>query len=139
VSLHSSVHQCLAFVVFTSALVLAQNRVDPKLLHERVLAVVPIVGSGTYADPKRPLLAPGPGEALNPDGIIGYSWNPSDDGKHAIVEFVARDPRALQGIVSDPRVVIAFAKGKAKKDDIEKELKKYRKDFSLDAITGRRP
>lgn len=110
----------------------AQNSVDPRHLHERIIAVVPIVGEGTYQDPKRPLFAPGSKEASDAEGIQSFSWQPSDDGKYAIVEFVARDRKAFEGILKDNRTVQAFEKGKAQKVDVERELKRFRKDFSLD-------
>lgn len=114
-----------------AALASAQNQVDSRNLHERVLAVVPLTGAGTYADPRRPIFAP-TGVESKDGGIIEYRWTPSDDGKYAVVEFVALDRKALQPILSDPRTVKAFEKGRAKKDDIERELKIYRKDFSLE-------
>jgi hypothetical protein len=36
-------------------------------------------------------------------------------------------------------VLKAFEKGKVKKDDVEKELKKYRKDFKFEKKEGGRP
>ena len=36
----------------------AQPRVDPRQTYHRVVCVVPYTGSGTAADPKRPLYAP---------------------------------------------------------------------------------
>lgn len=116
----------------------AQNQVDSRNLHERILAVVPLTGAGTYADPRRPMFAPTTGvESKNGSGIIEYRWTPSDDGKYAVVEFVALDRKALQPILSDPRTLKAFERGKSKKDDIERELKIYRKDFSLEV--GKKP
>ena len=40
--------------------VCAQRRVDPKNSYNRVIAVVPLTGSGTPVDPKRPKYAPWP-------------------------------------------------------------------------------
>jgi hypothetical protein len=96
------------------------RRVDSHVLHERVVAVVPLVGKGTLADPIRPMFAPsggvptaevlkaaaeakaeapavGPAEAekKRKTEILAYTWVPSDDKKFAIVEFVARDPEAF--------------------------------------------
>ena len=59
--------------------------------HERVLAVVPMVGSGTPDDPRRPMYAPVPGGAPSREGIIAFTYQVSDDGKFALVEFVAHD------------------------------------------------
>lgn len=76
-----------------------QRRVDPHNLYVRVWAVVPVVGSGTKADPIRPLYAPGPA-ALSAmaqrQGIIAFSAQLSDDKKFALVEIVGRDRAALR-------------------------------------------
>src|SRR5687768_6062464 len=95
-----------------------QQPVDSKHLNERVLVIVPLVGAGTYQDPKRPLFAPDPGEKGESDGVQSFEWQPTDDGQFAIAEFVARDPKVIAEIAADRRVVKAFVKGKAKKDDI---------------------
>jgi hypothetical protein len=110
----------------------AQNEVDSRNLHERILAVVPLTGTGTYADPRRPIFAPIGVESRDSSGIIECRWTPSDDGRYAVVEFVALSRKALQPILSDPRTLKAFERGKSKKDDIERELRIYRKDFSLE-------
>jgi len=126
-------------LIFSVVPLFAQERVDPKHLHERVLAVVPIIGAGTYADPKRPLFAPGPNEERVPGGIESFEWRPTDDGNFAVVEFVARDRKAFEKVLSDARVVKAFEKGKDTRENIEKELRKYRKDFSIGAVKEQRP
>lgn len=125
-------HYIPVFLALSALTSWSQHRVDARHLKERMLAVVPLVGAGTYQDPKRPLFAPGAGKNEDADGIESFEWQPSDDGQFAIVEFVARDPKVLAAIATDSRVVKSFAKGKAKKDDIDKELKKYRKDFSFE-------
>lgn len=105
-----------------------QRQIDPGNLYERVIVVVPIEGSGTYADPRRPLLTQSPAEArIGTDrDAPAFSWQPSDDRKYAIVEFVHRDRKKLEAIARDPRVVKAFFKGREKKEEIEKELKTFR-------------
>jgi hypothetical protein len=116
-------------VLSISTFALGQDRVDPKNMHERMTAVVPIIGAGTYADPKRPMLAPEPQEKAS--AFLSYSWEPSDDGRYAIVEFVALDRKAFAAILSDSRTLKSFIKGRDKGADIEKELKVFRKDFAL--------
>jgi hypothetical protein len=124
-------------LVLGAKALLGQQPVDSKHLNERVLVIVPLVGAGTYQDPKRPLFAPESGEKDDSDGVQSFEWQPTDDGQFAIAEFVARDPKVIADIVADRSVVEAFIKGKAKKDDIEKELKKYRKDFTFEAGSKR--
>ena len=121
---------CLSF----ASMAWPQHRkVDPRNTYQRIIAIVPMVGTGTAADPKRPMYAPAartsPTAAAS--GIIAYSFQVSDDGRYALAEFVARDRAAFAAILADQQVK-AFTKGKDKKDDIEKELKKYKKDFDLE-------
>ena len=44
-----------------AAIVQAQPPVDPRNTYERILVVLPLIGSGTVADPMRPSLIPAPG------------------------------------------------------------------------------
>lgn len=48
-----------------------QQRVDPTMTYHRVMAIVPLVGSGTAADPVRPMFTPAPQTAAptNPQGV----------------------------------------------------------------------
>jgi hypothetical protein len=102
------------------------HRVDPRNTYYRVIAVVPLsAGSGTPDDPKRPKYAPWP-PSRSQTGIIAYSQQLSDDGKLALVEFVARDRAAFQAIFND-KTIRFFEKGKSKRQDIETELKKYKR------------
>jgi len=129
----------LAGFLVLAAVVSAQRRVDPRNTYNRVICVVPMVGKGTPDDPRRPQYAPwpppnsppSPAQAQSRTTIIAFSHQVSDDGKYALVEFVARDRSAFQAILSDKQIKV-FEKGKDKKDDIEKELKKYKKDFNLE-------
>jgi len=114
-----------------AAVVWAQRRVDPRNTYNRVICVVPIIGKGTPADPRRPQYAPWP-PAQDETGIIAFSYQPSDDGRLALVEFVARDRAAFQAIFNDKSIGAIFEKGRHPKDDIEKELRKYKKDFDVD-------
>lgn len=116
--------------------VAAQPRVDARNTHERLWAIVPTVGEGkTPDDPVRPLFAPKPGEIdlKNGTGIIGWSWIPSDDGKHALVEFVARRPEAFEFIRKSNALGVqkVFERGLAQKAEVEAEFRKYKKDFDL--------
>lgn len=127
---------CLFFLFFLfSSISAAQYRVDDRNRHEKVIAVVPMVGAGTYADPKRPLFAPASLDGQS--GIVGYSFQMSDDGKFAIVEFAARSRRALLPILNSGRTdVKAFVKGRDRKEDIELEIKKFKKDFDAEKLSG---
>lgn len=115
-----------------TALAFAQRRVDSKNTYCRVIAVVPFTGKGTPADPKRPLHAPWP-PSKDPNGIIAFSYVPSDDGRFALVEFVARDRSALQAVLSD-KSITSVEKGLMSSAAIESLLRQYRKSFSLDTF-----
>ena len=86
-----------------------------------------MTGVGTPSDPRRPLFAPVPSQ---PNGIVGFSFQEGDDGKTAVVEFVARSASELRAIEVDPRMK-CFSPLKHKKQDAEKELKKAKKDFDF--------
>jgi hypothetical protein len=127
-------HRCLLFIYLVSLLAAAlpaQHRVDPRNTYNRILCIVPIVGSGTWDDPKRPQYAPLQVDTAGRTGIIGYTYQASDDGSFALVEFVAKDPAALAPILTNPAIKV-FVKGKHNRADIESEFKKYKKDIDLD-------
>ncbi len=100
----------------------------------------------TIRDPIRPDYVPAPAprgsKFSKPDltGIIGFHFVMSDDKQHAIVEFVARDRSAFNRLLADRRPdVKVFDKGKAKRSDIEVELKKYKSNINLDQLMVRVP
>lgn len=98
-----------------------------------MLAVVPLVGSGTHDDPIRPMLAPAPGaiDAVGHTGIIAYTYVLSDDGTLALTEFVLRDRTQVKSVFNTPSAanIKTFLKGVNTRADIEAEFKKYKKDF----------
>ena len=131
----------IAVVLCLFVPLIAQQRVDPKNRYERLWCVVPMVGQGTFDDPRRPQYAPLAGAAaVDPStldasaipGIIAFSFQVSDDGNYALVEFVARDRAAFKDILADNRPVVqAFAKGTAKRADIESAFKLLKKNFDI--------
>lgn len=147
----------LGRILFTLSLLIpchaiAQSRVPARNLYERVISIVPMVGSGTLDDPKRPMFAPNmqgirpadyAGKTLKEHSetlgnqIVEYTYELSDDGQYAIVEFVARNPQALNALLQSARTdVKVFRKGWAKRADIELEAKKVKKSFDLDRFAG---
>jgi hypothetical protein len=124
--------------------------------HERVVAIVPMIGKGTEDDPRRPMFAPlaaemappeddtaavaakstapgKPGQAAKSTGrIIAYTCKPSDDGRFALVEFVATDRAALDEILKETHAdVKVFRLGEQSRKSALAELRKFRKDFDL--------
>lgn len=90
-----------ALSVFAVSL-FAQRNVAPGNMYHRVYAVVPMIGSGTEADPRRPMLVPAPDQkqtSERPD-LLGFKMQLSDDGKFALVEFVFQNPVAYHNFLA---------------------------------------
>lgn len=78
-----------------------QRKVDAANSYHRVICVVPLIGTGTWEDPKRPMFAPTSSQlGRGKSGILAYYHELSDDGKSAIVVFVAVDRASLQPILT---------------------------------------
>lgn len=72
------------------------------------------------------------------NGIIAFYYDITDDGKRAIVELVAVDRAAFAAILAEKRPdVKVFEPDKAKKADVDLEIKKEKKDFDIEKV-GRR-
>jgi hypothetical protein len=139
----------LLALVFVCALAPAQRRVDSRNLYERVLAVVPMVGSGTLSDPVRPAYAPLPSASAiaNPvptgatasgviplrQGILAFSYVLSDDGQFALAEFVAADRAAFKGLLADTTVT-SFLKGRDSVAAAVTLFQTYKQSFTLDML-----
>ena len=110
----------------------SQQNVAPGNLYERALCVVPLSGSGTPDDPKRPLHAPSRSArpSTSGSGILGFTHVLSDDGTLALVEFVARDRSAFNAILADSNAK-CFVKGRDKREDAEAEFKKHKANFDF--------
>jgi hypothetical protein len=130
---------CLAAAVLaqkpstpTGVATVHRHAVAPENLYHHIIAVVPYTGAGTYRDPKRPMYVP-VGVAASPDraGIIGFTHLTSDDGKFAIVEYVAVNRAAFSQIYADKTLTV-YEKGKDRKAVIEAAMQKYKRGFSLD-------
>jgi hypothetical protein len=112
---------------------IAQPRVDPLNLHERVLAIVPMIGQGTSAEPYRPMYAPLTAD-MDPTGLTGvmaFASIPSDDGNFALLELVARNRAVFATILADTSIQ-TFLKGRDNRQAAEAAFQKLKKDFSID-------
>lgn len=112
------------------------RRLAPENAYTRIYAVVPMVGSGTMNDPRRPMFAPAPPTTTAPldrTGIIAYQFQESDDGNFALVEFVSTARTGLAPVLSsvNPNVIF-FERGKSTRQQIETTFQKYKKNFSFD-------
>jgi hypothetical protein len=131
---------CLILAFQTAMAQQHTHRVDVRNMYERVLAVLPWQGSGSKADPKRAMYTPTPAQ-MSPtsrSGIIGFQCIPSDDGRLALCEFVARDRSALNQILAAPGVK-AFLKGRDEIDDAVAEFSKHVKNFDINRFGVRVP
>jgi hypothetical protein len=101
---------CLLVVVGSA---FAQNHVDPGSMYARIYAVVPMVGSGTWNDPIRPMFAPIP-QQMTPGsrtGIIAFNQVQSDDGNFALIEIVVATRPQLALITAQINTQLAGAQG----------------------------
>ena len=73
------------------------------------------------------------GAAPSRAGIIAYGWQPSDDGTFALVEFVAVERAAFAPILADKSLKV-FEKGKARREEVEAEFRKHKKDFRFETL-----
>lgn len=107
----------------------------------KVVAIVPMIGSGKADDPKRPKFVPGPkdkdkGESLD------FHYTLSDDGQWAIVVFSTSRPSAeslkMLDEIEEMKEPGGFAAdtAKHKKADLETEIRKKKKDFDFDELMG---
>jgi len=69
--------------------------------------------------------------------ITGFSFQVSDDGKTALVELIARDRQAFQGLLTANRAdVKVFERGKATIAELEREFKKVKPGFDGGKFVG---
>lgn len=104
---------------------------------ERMIVVVPMIGKGTFDDPVRPGL---PLEQLDSREGIGYRYELSDDGRSAVVYLLSARvgklralPAKAQGLGLGLQVIEHERAGKAA---VEIELRKFRKDLTLERLAG---
>lgn len=122
-----------------SAAPLNPRRLAPENAYTRVYCVVPMIGAGSAADPRRPMfapLAPGPTAAFDRTGIIAFQFQVSDDGNFALAEFVAVTRAGLTAILASTNPnVIALERGQFTRQQIEAAFQKYKKTFSFSNFT----
>lgn len=93
-----------------------------------------MVGAGTARDPRRPLFAPLPGERT---AISGFTYQISDDGQSALVQFVGRSRADFGAVFSANRAdVKVFERGKATLAEVETEFRKVKPGFDVRQFVG---
>jgi len=93
--------------------VFGQNRVDATHLYARIYAIVPMIGTGTSVDPRRPMFTPIPTQ-MPPGirtGIIAFNSVESDDGKFALIEIVAANKSELASITGPIQAQLSAVTG----------------------------
>ena len=115
--------QYLLAIIAIPSLPIAQaqfRKVDPQLTHERIIAIVPMVGAGTVKNPKHPLYS-------DLEGLTGFTAEVSDDGRFALVEFVAKDSKHLTTLANSGQR--QARKDSPNKDAVLEEFKRYKRSF----------
>lgn len=124
------------------------RRVEPNQIYERIICVVPMIGKGTPDDPRRPMFVPTSTpipitveentkskEDPSVPEITAWAFQESDDGKLAVVEFVAKNRAAFKAILESGRAEVKiFLKGRTSKAEIQNQVRQIRKDFDLDKL-----
>jgi len=120
-------------LTFVAGLFAGERYVSPLNTYFRLYAIVPVVGSGTAADPMRPMYAPVPGEIGRASGIIGFNSQLSDDGKTALIEIVARDRSVLAKMLAD-KSIQTFVKGVATPATVQSAFQLHKPSFNFAAF-----
>jgi hypothetical protein len=91
----------------------SQHSVDPSAMYARAYAIVPMIGSGTWNDPMRPMFAPAQQQMIpgSRTGIIAFNQVQSDDGNFALVEIVAANAQQLALITNQMTAQLSTATG----------------------------
>ena len=152
-------HRAVALVVcFAASIVaaIAQQRLDAGRMYERIYAIVPMVGTGTEADPKRPMFLPTPQQIRSQiqseaqagirTGIIAFASVVSDDGNSALVEIVTAtktDMAALKAQIatqmaapaatSSPNIQV-FDRSATSPTDVQAAFSALKKGFDISAL-----
>jgi hypothetical protein len=114
--------------------------VDPGLTYQHIYARVPLIGSGTKADPKRPMFVPPPSQAPTAihTGILAYQMQVSDDGNWALCEFVGATPQDLALITQSTAAnVKVFERNKSTLADVLADFTQYKANFAFNVFTLR--
>lgn len=112
----------------------AQHAASPSQRYFRFICLVHLTGTGKDGDIIRPDHV---ADSAVPSrrGILAWSSQMSDDGTMAIVQFVASSRSAFAPLLSDARPEIrVFEIGTVPPAVIERELRKVKKDFTLESL-----
>ena len=114
--------------------------VDPGQQYERAYVIVPMVGAGTWDDPKRPMFTPAPHTMVpgNRTGIIAFNHVASDDGTVALVEIVAATKAELAAVIAPIKVQLTlvpsiqlFERGTSQPEQVQASFQALKMGFDL--------
>jgi hypothetical protein len=111
------------------------------LKYQRVIAIVPPTGSGTFQDPTRPLYCPNPhapaAAAAGPPTILGCQAVLTDNGQSYIVEYAAVNRVSLQPILQSTVPGVTVLDGSTMTAaQIQAAIQSVKASFSLDQFHG---
>jgi hypothetical protein len=105
---------------------------------ERMIAVLPMIGSAQKGDNRRPQFFPADGKL--PKGILSMRMELADDGKTAIVYLSAENQDAFEFLrTAKSAEVRLFDPHRHTKDEVEKEIQGLKKGLTLGQLKGDRP
>jgi hypothetical protein len=96
---------------------------------ERAFATVPMVGKGTWEDPRRP--------AFVAEAGIAFRYQVSDDGNTALVELAPGSVRELARLEAQLKAepgARLFRSNTHKLGEITAEMRKLKRDFDPDSV-----
>jgi hypothetical protein len=107
-------------------------------MYARIYAIVPMTGSGTWADPKRPMFAPVPNQATpgSRTGILAFNHVESDDGNFALIEIVTAN-RSQLALITGPMTASAvqglqiFDRSTTSVAAVQTAFQQYKKNFDI--------
>ena len=115
-------------------------------VYPQLVCVVPIIGTGTLAAPRRPLSAPvagaeapthAPSKGFRDAAAITASRSVlSDDGLFAIVLFEAHDRAAFKPILNDKTVLQRFDLSNTTLNALLPALRVFKKNFDIRMLQG---
>lgn len=105
-------------------------------MYARIYAIVPMIGSGTWEDPKRPMFAPPQITPGNRTGIIAFNHVESDDGNFALIEIVAATRPQLKLIVGQinaaaPAGLQLFDRLTTSPATVQSAFQQFKKNFDI--------
>lgn len=132
----------LSFIIFLAAASIVPVPTQAQELHKArrltsIIVVSPMVGRGTYEDPRRPAVIQAEEMKGEREQAVSFRYLIGDDGRSAIVEISGMSGVKRAELKS--RMDLAtdvIEKESTRKDDAEIILKRVKKDFRWEDLAG---